>query len=618
MLKLNIYSGVLLLCAGICLPTPPRSISAQTTGGTAISIGDEICIEGWINDEQDTLEGSFYLSLPDVEDTTAIRIILSELTHEQNNHTILPSKVTITGPLLITDSNPHFYELSAIGIEAGGSYRGYLEIAKADRGNSLIVIPVTIMAHITPALSPLFTPDATNLKLVRGQRRSSVLMNNLPTLQSLVLPRGAFLDRIDLTLENSVDDTVRILDSMLDVRGGKRGECLPDTALYAKPKELTFSPGEIERYSLTIDRSLIRSDRYTGHLYLRLDGREDRLGIPIEINMRDRALLVFLVLLIAIIARFFIQRCFKRPDKPNDVINRINTLSQKVNSSNKYSLKQLKKKKKEVAAQRAGGESPPTSNEPPFTPSFLDMLEVAKHLNYAVSSEMGRLQVTAIEARFQSQELLDQVSADLNQQNQEIESEIHKVILQAGETGSKPPSQKEAEFQEQQKTITKLLHTLNEAKDCLKSEKDEDAARALQEELKRSPTSDIFHLESTARINWAKASYKAHRAAKNRRVSTSLDLLEKSLKTGRTIKRMGLPETCRFGKLARSRSWILLLLFLVTWVSGFGFIYVLNGASFGAHWFIDYSTLFLWGLGGEFGSRKIGLLNLDKIIPPTE
>jgi hypothetical protein len=115
-------------------------------------------------------------------------------------------------------------------------------------------------------------------------------------LASPILNAGLFVDEFELTFDKPVHaDSVKVGDPTVTVRGENTG--YPLTTQLELEDTATFDAEGMNSLTLTIDRSSIPPDHYTGTIALTMEGAIERLRLPVDLNVRTGPTWVILCLL---------------------------------------------------------------------------------------------------------------------------------------------------------------------------------------------------------------------------------------------------------------------------------------------------------------------------------
>lgn len=156
--------------------------------------------------------------------------------------------------------------------------------AQGQARNESRVINMTVIAKGRPVLTPL--PGTSQVKFQLVNCQSSILTNIDRYLARKMLPKSAFLDSWQLQYQNSGNANTTVQDTTTVLLGEHSGYQLTETELRI-PRGLQIIPAkQIGVLNLTLDRTAIPPDHYTGSIYLTLDGLDEQLNVPVDLSVR--------------------------------------------------------------------------------------------------------------------------------------------------------------------------------------------------------------------------------------------------------------------------------------------------------------------------------------------
>jgi hypothetical protein len=119
-------------------------------------------------------------------------------------------------------------------------------------------------------------------------------------LARAILNEGLLMDKYELTFDKPIDaDSVTVEDSGVIVRGQNTG--YPLTTQLDLEDTATFDAKGMNSMTLTIDRSSIPPDHYTGTIALTIEGAIERLRLPVDLNVRTGPTWVILCLIVGLL-----------------------------------------------------------------------------------------------------------------------------------------------------------------------------------------------------------------------------------------------------------------------------------------------------------------------------
>jgi hypothetical protein len=117
----------------------------------------------------------------------------------------------------------------------------------------------------------------------------------------VLLPASAFIHQRELRFNNYTQSPISILNTAVDVEGDFTGYQLNNEAISLPQKIQPLPANQIVSIPLTLNRSAIPADQYSGAVYLTLQNRSERLSLPINLSTRSGPLLPLIVLLFGVI-----------------------------------------------------------------------------------------------------------------------------------------------------------------------------------------------------------------------------------------------------------------------------------------------------------------------------
>jgi hypothetical protein len=174
-----------------------------------------------------------------------------------------------------------------------GTYQGQIEVLLSGQQRKTILLTVLVKAR--PNLKPLAGNEQIQLKLTQCSWWLDC------GLAHLMLPASAFLPKWDLAFDNSVDAPVKVTGAEVLLKGEQTGYQLTKTQIQLPNIPQTLAADQVVSLPLTWMRSQIPPDRYTGAVYLTLEGGKERLIIPVNLTMRIGPSKPLLVLVLGIV-----------------------------------------------------------------------------------------------------------------------------------------------------------------------------------------------------------------------------------------------------------------------------------------------------------------------------
>ncbi|MCR4406211.1 MAG: hypothetical protein NUW24_04700 [Anaerolineae bacterium] len=536
----------------ILLALTLASIPVLAQAGLHIEVdpGDTpLVITGWLG-EENAFVGNLRLTARG-GDVAAFTFLTTDLAREEGDEVIGRQQISLVGDPTLSADVPKNFQVTVSGPPLPGTYRGQIEILLPGQAQAeALVIPLTVVAKARPTLTPLPGTDRLQLRLVRcGPGLDCALAR-------LLLPDSAFLDSWQLQFDNPVQAAVTVVNAKAVVIGEQTGYQLTDAELVLPADQQTLPAGQVGTLPLTLYRSAMPPDHYTGAVYLTLDGKQERVALPVDLSVRSGPLGPFLALLAGVVLGRLFKYMQERGRPQAEALQAVNRLQALVRTAHPDDQKIL-----------------------------APMVEAVRKLVYRQKLETVTATLEAIEARSQV----------LNE-------------LRAIETALKD--------KEQHPKVKEALEKIAQARRHLELKQDAEAT-ALLEEIKRvlvslkttmmgvdgRPDADVARAAERAEV----AEGAADRAARGPLVPAEPRWLER-LKDWLVIL-SGLSDQIR----AEATLWLVRpLLYMALMIGllavGISSLYVENGAAFGANPFADYLGLLLWGLSADVAGRSLANL----------
>ncbi len=542
---------ILLVC--------PAPVLAQTKVGIQVDTGDKpLQIKGWLGSEN-AFTGNMRLTASG-GNVPAFTFLPSDLKRKEGDEVIGRQQVELVEKPSLSAQVPRDFQVKVTGIKSPGTYEGQIELLlPGQKRSEAMVIPLTVMAKAKPALVPVKGGEQLQRKLVQ----SSWGLNY--ALAQLLLPASAVQDQWQLKLDNPVDAPVSLTSTEVVLEGQQTGYQITQVEVEPPPSPATLPANQIISLPLKWKREQIPPDRYTGWVYLTLDGREERLAIPIELNMRIGPLVPLLVLLVGIALGRLLKYMQEKGIPQSDALRKVNELEQEIAEADPEDQKIL----------------------------TLMVKEVRKSV-YQMDLETVTAKVEAITDRLNCLKRLRTMEQKLEPKKQHPKVGGENGILQKiGEARSLIGLSSDGKGLEQAKTLLEEIQTeaVKLGTTMMGSDKPPDAAltaTAQEAEKAAAAVSNAVQAEGRkvpALPRWAVP-------------------LRRSL-----IVLSGVSTAVR----AEATLWVVrpllsLALLFGLLVVGIRALYVEKGATFGADPFADYLGLVLWGLSADVASRSLSNL----------
>ena len=416
-----------------------------------------------------------------------------------------------------------------------------------------------------PTLLPLKGTEQIHLQLVNCRGWLGLDC----AIARLLLPASATIDQRELQFDNATQSLVTVLNATTILQGDLTGYQLTNSAIAPIQPLQPLPAHQIVSLPLTLQRSIMPPDHYTGSLYLTLQGRREYLSLPINLSVRNGPLIPLLVLFFGVILGRLFKYMQERGEPKAKSLGEIYHLQTDIET--KLSAESIDQEDKQL---------------------LLAMVSEVRTLVDRNQLDTIPAQVQAIRNRL-----------DILIQLQSAESELNK------KADANPDSFKKDvdEFTQQIRMIRRKI-----------AEKKDDEAKSLQEKLQ----ADLDQSTSTPRGS-AQTVEPYQRSLQKAKTATSQINQPGAITTRPDDPCSALQKF--FGTLSgvsdrvqtEATFWIvrpLLSLILLVGLSGVGMgsLYIENGATFGSKPFSDYLGLILWGLSADVASRSLSSLQGSK------
>ena len=307
----------------ILLVCPAPSL-AQTKVGIQVDAGDKpLQIKSWLGSEN-TFTGNMRLTAFG-GNVAAFTFLPSDLKRKEGDEVIGRQQVELVGKSPLSAEVPKDFQVKVNGIKVPGTYEGQIELLlPGQKRSDAMVIPITVMAKAKPALVPVKGAEQVRRQLVRCSWGIDC------ALAQLFLPASAFQNQWELKLDNPIEAPVSLTHTEVVLEGQQTGYQITKAEVEPPPSPATLAANQIISLPLKWKRSQIPPDRYTGWVYLTLEGREERLAIPVDLNMRIGPLLPLLVLLVGIALGRLVKYIQERGIPQSDALGKVNELEQEI------------------------------------------------------------------------------------------------------------------------------------------------------------------------------------------------------------------------------------------------------------------------------------------------
>jgi hypothetical protein len=548
--KLWRYVPILALIS-IALTSLPTPAYAQTDCKIEVDPGDNpLNIVARIG-EENTFVDNLRLTAPCEGGVDRFLFLPSDLKREEGDTEIGRQNVTLSGDTTLEANVPTDFQVKVSGVSVPGKYTGEIRLLLPGQPLSEAqTIDLVVVAKVQPMLTAMPGTDQVLLRLTNCN-------NGLECVFGFVLGESAFQDETSLRFNNPAQSPVTVTAARADVVEEETRYHLTDEQLSLPPGNHTFPAQQIGEIPLRISREAIPAGHYTGAVYLTLEGATEQLRVPVDLSVRVGPWWPFLLLFLGIILGRLAKYMQERGEPLAKALDSLDRLVIRI---------------QEEAPDDAGILLP---------------------------------QVRSAQGAATRGESLEEVQADIGKIAARLDALKELRRIQRKLEGEHPPGQ-----------VAHLLHKINQIRVFYAAEQDDDAKNnldSLKEEIKELENvtpEDADALASTtlAAQRAAESTVSARQRGAEREASR--EKLQRQSEEG------GLSATLlylwdRFRAVATQwvvRPLLYLVLLLILLVIGLDSLYVNKGATFGAHPFVDYLSLILWGLGSDVAGRTLANL----------
>jgi hypothetical protein len=226
----------------------------------------------------------------------AVQILFlpSDLTRQEDGMTADRQSVTIDSEeIQLSPKNPKNIKIKITGIEQPGTYKGHVEFRPREAASGKI-LDLTLIAKPPQPLTPLPGTDQLKLHLTEG------------TLSNWLLPYSETIDERVLQFKNPFRLPVQLAAAEFVLNGEQTGYQLVRPTVRVEVSGNRQNDGIIN-FTLFLNRIAIPPDKYTGSVFVWLQGAKEALQIPVvEFTMRYGPLRAILLLLAGIVLGRFL------------------------------------------------------------------------------------------------------------------------------------------------------------------------------------------------------------------------------------------------------------------------------------------------------------------------
>jgi hypothetical protein len=257
-----------------------------------------LVISGWLG-EDNVFTTSMRLTAEggDVEELVFLPSDLKPLTTEGNQADAIigRERVALIGEPAFSNGVPKDFQVNVTDVKTPGTYEGSFDLLiPGQQRDESLTVPLRLEAKARPQITPEPGTSPVQLNLVNCGGKIGCL------LARAILNEGLLMDKYELTFDKPIDaDSVTVEDSGVIVRGQNTG--YPLTTQLDLEDTATFDAKGMNSMTLTIDRSSIPPDHYTGTIALTIEGAIERLRLPVDLNVRTGPTWVILCLIVGLL-----------------------------------------------------------------------------------------------------------------------------------------------------------------------------------------------------------------------------------------------------------------------------------------------------------------------------
>lgn len=526
----------------------PKSALAQNI--TVDGKDNPLKITGWLNEES-TLMGSIRLSAPvTVEQFT---FLASDLKRENSNEIIGRQQVTFIGEPKLQAGIPKDFQVKIANPQLPGTYKGQIEILLSEQKR--LAIPLTLLVNARPKLVAAKGYEQMRLNLTQCSWDC--------LLADWFLAPSAFLHSTNLVFDNLVDAPVKVTNVEVLLKGEQTGYPLTSQQIQVAGYNELLKPNQIVKILLNWEKAYIPPDRYTGSVYLTLDGAQERLMVPVELNMRIAPLRPLLVLVIGIILGRLVKYMQEKGIPQAEALGKVKKLQERIATVNSEEDRNILEK----------------------------MAQSTEQSVQQMNLETVAVEINKIDERKKRLDKLRNLEKQLEpfKERRDVKDNILKIILNI----------REKIADEQDDDVNTLLKELqfnwDELKPDLLKMGDEKRTQQLEQ-----VTNAVVDIKTTA-LQPEAISQVDGKASKPNQVQWLIKLQNIVMFVSGSKFRS--QATYWF---ARPLFSLFLLIGLL--LVGMRSLYIQKGTSFGADPFSDYLGLIIWGLSADVASRSLSNL----------
>jgi hypothetical protein len=536
-------------------------VRVQAAASIVVDASDQpLNITGWLGEES-PLIGNLRLTSQG-ENIENLVFLPSDLRRKEGGEMISRQQIAIAGESKLLVGIPQDFQIQVTNIRLPGTYEGTVQIFLPNQSpQPLKTIPLTVIAKVRPNLIPIAGTEQIQLRLVN----CNGLLGWFDCLIAQgLLPASAFLNQWQLQFDNPTQAPVTIIDTKVILKGEQTGYQLTEQTVSLPPGVITLPSDRIMSIPLTVNRSVIPPDRYTGAIYLTLSGQTQRLVIPVDLKMRSGPILPLMVLIFGVT----LGRLLKYMQESGGEITR--------------AVKALYRLKSRIIKEV----------EHPEDQKILErMLDWVEQLIRWEKIDKALAEIDAIESRLEALTKLRQIENQLMEVQEP--SHLGKIALELqrdiAKTRNLIAQKNDAAANKMMTAIMRNLSNLHQKMNVNQNLMQNQSFLSL--ELASSINDSLIRADKLTPHDLPQQSnWEIH-------VQDFLVLLS------------GVSDDVRIGVTVwMIRPFLSLTLLIGLSLVGLGSLYVDNGMTFGSKPFSDYLGLILWGISADVASRNLSSL----------
>jgi hypothetical protein len=419
-------------------------------------------------------------------------------------------------------------------------------------------------APLQPPLSPLRQTAQIQLQLVNCSWGLDCALSHW------LLPASTRLNQFELQFDNPATTPATILSTAISARGNITGYPLTssaaadDAALSLPTGEQALPANQISSLLLTLNRSAMPPEQYTGAIYLIQANQSNRLILPLSMSVRSGPLLPLVVLLLGIILGRLFKYMQEQGGPQAEVRRKVYHLEADIRDAH-----------------------------PADRDLLLPMVQQVKKLVYRQQLEAADTQVTLIHSRRMVLNQLRTIEDQLYDNQRRDSSGLQGISEQ-------------------------IKDQIDKARDWIAQGHDQRARAVLEQILDLTSVSGRGVAANPPELETAElrgAAVHLDKSLRNLVVApekpvplTPVERLQKAL-----VVLLGVSDQVR----SEATFWFVrpllyLLLLIGLTIAGLNTLYLEKGETFGARPISDYLNLLVWGLSADVASRTLSSLQSQR------